>query len=158
MDVELWLLVATTTGTGLMAGLFFTFSAFAMQAFDRLPPAQAIAAMQAINAAILNPLFFALFFGTALLSLALLLLGWQRGDIAGWLMVAGGLLYLAGSIAVTIWFNVPLNNQLAAFAQPFADAAQGWHAYRAPWSAWNHVRTVGCTIATASLALAIALR
>lgn len=158
MDVEIWVLVATTTGTGLMAGLFFTFSAVAMQAFDRLPPAQAIAAMQAINATILNPLFFALFFGTALLSLALLVLGWQRGDLAGWLMVAGGLLYLLGSIAVTIWFNVPLNNQLAALVQPLADAAQGWQAYQVPWSAWNHVRTVACTLATGGLALAIALR
>jgi hypothetical protein len=45
-------------GSGVMAGLFFAFSAFIMTAFSRLPWAGGIAAMQSINATILNPVFF----------------------------------------------------------------------------------------------------
>jgi uncharacterized membrane protein len=35
--------------SGLVAGTFFAFSTFVMRALDRLPSAQAIAAMQAVN-------------------------------------------------------------------------------------------------------------
>jgi uncharacterized membrane protein len=57
-------------GCGLMAGIFFAFSAFVMKALSRLPASEGMAAMQAINVAILNPLFFVVFFGT------LALCGW----------------------------------------------------------------------------------
>ena len=68
-------------GAALVAGIFFAFSAFVMRAPGRLPPAGGIAAMQSINVAVLNPVFFAAFFGTAVLSLALAvaaLVGWSR--------------------------------------------------------------------------------
>ena len=58
-------------GSGLMAGFFFAFSATVMWALERQPPAEGIAAMQAINVVVLNPLFLGTFFGTALLSLVL---------------------------------------------------------------------------------------
>jgi uncharacterized membrane protein len=54
-------------GSGLIAGVFFAFSAFVMTALGRLPPDQGMAAMQSINVAVLNPWFFAAFFGTAAL-------------------------------------------------------------------------------------------
>jgi uncharacterized membrane protein len=52
-------------GAGLIGGLFFAFSSFVMTALHRLPSATGISAMQSINVAVLNPLFFAAFFGTA---------------------------------------------------------------------------------------------
>jgi uncharacterized membrane protein len=52
-------------GCGLMAGLFFAFSVSVMKALARLPSAEGIAAMQSINVAIINPVFLAVFFGTA---------------------------------------------------------------------------------------------
>ena len=52
-------------GTGLMAGFFFAFSDTVMGALRRLPQAAGISAMQSINVVVLNPLFFAVFFGTA---------------------------------------------------------------------------------------------
>ncbi|HEX4572527.1 MAG TPA: hypothetical protein VH184_18985, partial [Dongiaceae bacterium] len=58
-------------GSGLMAGLFFAFSAFVMAALGRIVPAAGIAAMQSINVTILNPLFFSVFFGTVATSLLL---------------------------------------------------------------------------------------
>jgi uncharacterized membrane protein len=52
-------------GCGLMAGLFFAFSVAVMKVLARLPSAEVIAAMQAINVAIINPVFLTVFFGTA---------------------------------------------------------------------------------------------
>jgi len=52
-------------GCGLMGGVFFAFSVFVMKALTRLPPQAGIAAMQAINVTVLNPLFFIAFLGTA---------------------------------------------------------------------------------------------
>jgi uncharacterized membrane protein len=42
-----------------MAGVFFTFSAFVMQALGKLPSGEGIRAMRTINQVILNPLFLA---------------------------------------------------------------------------------------------------
>ena len=61
----LTLTCVTALGCGLIAGLFFAFSIAVMQALARLPAAGGIAAMQSINSAILNPLFLAVFLGTA---------------------------------------------------------------------------------------------
>lgn len=51
-------------GCGLMAGVFFAFSSFVMNALARLQPTQGIAAMQSINITVINPLFMAPFLGT----------------------------------------------------------------------------------------------
>ena len=102
-------------GSGLMAGIYFAFSTFIMRAFASLEPAQAVAAMNAINSGILRSLFMPLFFGTSLLSLALMVAGalkWGEPG-AGWLLLAG-FIYLLGMFLCTALFNVPLNNALAA--------------------------------------------
>ena len=117
-------------GTGLVAGIFFAFSVFVMRALGRLPPAGGIAAMQSINVAVLNPVFFAAFFGTAVLSLALAvaaLVGWSLPYL-----LAGSLLYLVGTILVTIVFNVPLNNRLASVTPDSAEGAASGRAISRP--------------------------
>jgi uncharacterized membrane protein len=50
------LTLVAALGCGLMAGVFFAFSAFVMKALARLPLAQGIAAMQSINVAVINPI------------------------------------------------------------------------------------------------------
>src|SRR4029079_9599769 len=112
-------------GAGLVAGIFFAFSAFIMTALARLPAQGGIAAMQSINVAVLNPVFFAAFFGTAALSLVLAiaaLLWWSEPGAL--YLLAGSLLYLVGTILVTIVFNVPLNNRLASVAPSSAEGAR----------------------------------
>lgn len=58
-------------GCGLIAGAFFAFSTFVMRALAQLPPSQGIAAMQSINIVVINPMFMAVFLGTAAACLAL---------------------------------------------------------------------------------------
>jgi uncharacterized membrane protein len=58
---------------------------------------------------------------------------------------------------VTIVFNVPLNNALAAVDPASADGARLWTAYITSWTFWNHVRTVAALAAAASLIIALRL-
>ena len=142
-------------GSGLMAGFFFAFSATVMWALGRIQPASGIAAMQAINVVVLNPLFLGTFFGTALLSLVLdivALMDWSAPG-SGYL-VAGSLLYFVGTFLVTLLFNVPLNNKLAAVKPESAEGKAVWTRYLREWTAWNHVRTVAPLAAMAALILA----
>ena len=62
---------AAAIGTGLMAGLFFIFSATIMSALGKLPAPAGIAAMQSINTTILSPVFLTAFMGTALVCVVL---------------------------------------------------------------------------------------
>lgn len=143
-------------GSGLMAGLFFAFSVSIMTAFGRLPPAEGIVAMQAINVAIQNPLFFAVFFGTVVVSVVLAVAGAVTLPAAGAaFLLTGSLLYIGGGFLVTVVFNVPLNNRLAAADPEGSDGATVWARYLSHWTAWNHVRTVACIAATAMFIAAL---
>ena len=58
-------------GGGLIVGAFFIFSVAIMRAFGRLPASHGAAAMNMINAVIINPMFLGVFLGTGLLSAVL---------------------------------------------------------------------------------------
>jgi uncharacterized membrane protein len=147
-------IAVTALGCALTAGVFFAFSTFVMQGLGRLAPARGAAAMQAINVTAVTPAFMTALFGTAALCLAMVVWGLAEwGDDAGPWMVAGGVLYLVGSIGVTIAANVPRNNRLAALA-PEA-AVDLWADYLRTWTAWNHVRTVASLAAAALLVVAL---
>ncbi|HWV34867.1 MAG TPA: anthrone oxygenase family protein [Thermomicrobiales bacterium] len=141
--------VVSALGAGLMAGIFLIFSICVMAALNRLSPATGVAAMNAINATILGPVFAVLFTGTGITSAVLVV-----GSILRWhepgalLLLAGGVLYLVGSVAVTIAFNAPRNDALASIDPQDTTAAAQWATYVSEWTAWNHVRTV-LTIASA---------
>jgi uncharacterized membrane protein len=158
IDTLVFLLLLTAAiGAGLIGGLFFAFSTFIMNAFDRLPAPQAIAAMQAINVSVLNPAFFIAFFGTAVVAIGLAAFAaWNGGVPARTLIFIGAAAYLFGSILVTIVFNVPLNNRLADLQYQAEDMSNAWRAYRVPWTRWNHVRTVASLLAAAAFGAALA--
>lgn len=143
------LTLVAALGSGLIAGVFFAFSAFVMKALAALPPAQGITAMQSINIVVINRWFFGAFFGTALVCLALAVMS---RDL--WLGVAGGL-YLIGTILVTMIFNVPRNNALARVDPTSSEGAAVWSRYLVEWTAWNHVRTIAALIAAGVFTLAL---
>lgn len=130
-------------GAGVVGGVFFAFSNFVMPALARLPVAGGIAAMNSINITVITPTFMTALFGTGLVCLVLIagaILGWsQPGSF--WLL-AGALIYLVGNPIVTMMFNVPLNDALAAVDPASSDGAAAWAGYLSNWVIWNHVRTV----------------
>jgi uncharacterized membrane protein len=142
-------------GCGLSGGLYFAFSAFIMRALDTAGATHGVAAMNAINARILRSLFMPLFLGTTLGSAALAIIGVLSASPAGTLLLAGGALYVLGMFGVTMLWNVPLNETLAA-AEGKPDAAAVWPIYYRRWTRWNHLRTLASAGAAALFTAALA--
>jgi uncharacterized membrane protein len=146
-------------GAALVAGIFYAFSTSVMWALGKLAPAQGIEAMQSINVAVFNGWFMGALFGTAALCLVLAigsLFAWsQPGAVY---ILSGSVLYLAGTILVTIVFNVPLNEALAATKSAGTEGAQLWTRYLADWTWWNHLRTAAALAAAALLIMALVAR
>ena len=141
-------------GTGLIAGAFFIFSVAVMRALERVP--SGMAAMQSINIVIINPMFLGVFMGTAVLCIGLAVMSVIRWQSPGsvWLL-AGCLLYLIGSIGVTMIFNVPMNDALVATDPASTEGQKVWADYLTNWTFWNHVRTVASLAASASFIAAM---
>ncbi|TWP47377.1 DUF1772 domain-containing protein [Lentzea tibetensis] len=125
------ILLLATVGSGLMAGLFFSFSAAVMPGLADLSPADARAAMRRINVRIQNPVFLLVFAGTAVLG--------GIGLFAG--EIIAGLLYIIGSFVLTMVVNVPMNNRLERTDDAY------WPTYLSRWTLWNHVRGLACLAA-----------
>lgn len=143
-------------GCGLIAGVFFAFSSFVMRGLGRLPLAQGAAAMQSINVTAISPVFMGALFGTALTCAALAVSSLFRwGEPGAVHLLVGGVLYVVGTIFVTIVFNVPRNNALEAVDPDSAGAATVWADYLREWTMWNHVRGVAALAAAATLILAL---
>ena len=150
------LTLVTAHGCGLIAGVFFAFSAFIMKALVRLPTSHGIAAMQSINVVVLNRWFLGAFFGTAVLCAVAMIAAILRWQTPGAIfLLVGGALYLVGSVLVTIVFNVPKNQSLAFLAPDGPRSADAWALYVFGWTAWNHVRTAASLAAAASFSLAL---
>ncbi len=131
-------------GSGLMAGTFFAFSTFIMQAFAARPAGEAMNAMKEINVVILRSPFMAIFFGTALACAILLVYSLVYPVSTGsYLVAAASGVYLVTNILVTGMFNVPRNNRLAKTESDDLMAGAVWDEYLESWTRWNHIRTVG---------------
>ncbi|MFK7989473.1 MAG: DUF1772 domain-containing protein [Sandaracinaceae bacterium] len=144
---------------GVMAGVYFAFSAFVMRSLDVLPREQGVAAMQSINEVILTSGFMPLFAGTTALAVGLGVFG-----LASWsepgsgVMLAAAIVYALGMFLCTAAFNVPLNDALAALDPASADASRLFDHYVDRWTLWNHVRTFASVAASGLFGLAVAMR
>ena len=102
--------------------------------------------MQSINKEILNPGFFTVFFGAALLLIANSIFQYQvKTGTTFYLCLTATLIYLIGTIGVTMFGNVPLNNMIEAMdlstlsLNDFKDARLD---YEAKWNRFNLARMV----------------
>ncbi|OLP18492.1 hypothetical protein BST81_10445 [Leptolyngbya sp. 'hensonii'] len=143
-------------GSGLIAGVFFAFSTFVMNALARLQPTQGIIAMQTINMTVINPWFMIAFLGTAATCVLLAISSlWQGNQPGTAYLLLGSLLYLMGTVLVTIVFNVPLNDALAIVKPDSPEGASLWSGYLANWTLWNHVRTAAALVAATAFTFAL---
>ncbi|MFC6090589.1 anthrone oxygenase family protein [Saccharothrix lopnurensis] len=133
--------ILAALGCGVVAGVFFAFSALVLPGLRRTTPAEGVAAMRAVNAAALTPAFLGVFLGTALLS-GVAAVG---GGPWAW---AGAALYLLGGLGLTIAFHVPRNDELARVATP-----DYWARYLREWAPANHVRALASLAASAAFLL-----
>ncbi|MEU7056360.1 anthrone oxygenase family protein [Streptomyces sp. NPDC046197] len=142
---------AATVTTGLVSGVFYVFACAVMPALARSDDRVYVQVMRNIDDVIQNPVFFPGFFG------ALLLTGVSAWQVrrARWLRrwVWAALTAYAPAFLVTVAFNVPLNDALAATADP----ARAREHFENPWVAWNVVRTLLSTCAAVCLARGLVL-
>lgn len=136
--------------------MFFAFSTFVMKALGRLPAAEGIRSMNAINKAAPTPLFMLALFGTGAVSVTLSVLALRHLDQrwAAYVLI-GTALYLA-CVLLTMAYHVPRNNALALVDPSSPGAARTWAQYVSSWTAWNHVRAV--TALAGGTAFIVALR
>jgi uncharacterized membrane protein len=154
-----WATLGTALGSGLIAGVFFAFSAFVMPALDRLQTAQSIRAMQSLNKLAVTPPLMIVLFGTALVAVVLgvgAVREWGQ-PAAPWVL-AGAALYVVGVIIVTAAGNVPLNNALATVHPEGTGAAAHWSSFYSHWLIWNHVRCAAALGAAGLLTVGFRLR
>lgn len=131
--------------TALSAGLFYAYSCSVNPGLGRLPDEQYLAAMQSINRAILNPVFFLSFMGTLILLPLAAWLNYQGSSQRFILLVAAAVLYTVGTFCVTIFGNVPLNNVLDSLDLSSASAEKMKEvrlAFEIPWNRLHQVRTL----------------
>ncbi|QBD77592.1 DUF1772 domain-containing protein [Ktedonosporobacter rubrisoli] len=152
MEIVDIVLVGGGTLAGLCAGLLYAFSVAIIPALHVLKGSEHIAAMQAINVKILNPVFFLSFFGPAILLPLAAILAWGRPQFA--LLIVAALLYIVGVIGVTSAGNIPLNDKLAkleAHQLPEAEADRARKEYQGQGAAWmrfHTIRTLAATLTT----------
>jgi uncharacterized membrane protein len=157
-ELRAGLTVATALGSGLVGGIFFAFSTFVMRSLASQPPASGIATMQAINVKVLNGWFLTAFMGTAGASLVVVVVSLTNlPSSAAVLRLGGGLLYLVGCFGVTIAFNVPRNDALAAVDPGSLDGAAVWADYVTSWTTWNTVRTIASLLAATALTISLVI-
>ena len=147
-------LLAGTVTSGLMAGLFTTFSHAVLPGLGKTDDATFVQSMQRINVAILNG-WFGISFGGALVFTAVaagLHLGRANRSVLPWI-VAGLVLY-AAVLVITFAVSVPLNDRLNAATTGFAAARE---AFERGWVRWNIIRSVLSTAAFGCLCWALVL-
>jgi uncharacterized membrane protein len=150
------LILVSALSSALVAGMFYAFSSFVMAALGRIPANEGINAMNSINVTVITPSFMVFFMGSALLGIVLG--GWALLSISqldSQLILLACLLYVVGCFGVTMVFNVPLNNQLAATSP--TEGSVFWQSYLQTWTTWNTVRTAAAALAS-MVFVAVALR
>ncbi|GAA3857722.1 DUF1772 domain-containing protein [Saccharothrix violaceirubra] len=126
----------------MMAGVFFAFSAMVMPGLRRTDPEVGLAAMRAINIAVVNPWFVSLFLGTGAVSAV-------AAFTDGGLAITGAVLYALGGYVLTFAYHIPRNNALEREA-----TSDYWSKYLNEWVPWNHARAGGSLAAAIVFLLA----
>lgn len=149
---------AAAIGSAIAGGVYANFSARIMPRLAELPDAQGISSMQQFNRAAVQAPFMTVFFGSAVLSVAVLtrLLRRPERTAIDWLAAGGAALYISGFV-LTIAYNVPRNDRLAIVDASTATAAQVWHDYLREWTSANSVRALMSVAGSAALGLSAIL-
>jgi len=146
-----------TVAMGLLAGLFYGYACSVMPGLGRADDRTVVDAMQQINEAIENPVFFLTFLGAPVLVVWAVVIERHSGarEVLRWTVAA--LVLCAIAMVVTFAFNIPLNNELVNAGDParMADLAHVRDDFEGPWVAWNIVRTLAITASFGCLARAL---
>lgn len=134
---------------GLVAGLFYAYSCSVNIGLNKLSDKEYLNAMQSINSAIQNPIFFLTFMGLLILFPITSYQLYQNQTNAFGLFIAAMGIYFVCVFGVTIFGNVPLNEQLANFSiqtETENEIALMRQTFEKPWNAYHSIRTIASVI------------
>ena len=143
---------AATVATGLMVGVYFIYAVAIMPGLRRLDASTFVAAFQATDRAIINPIFLAAFVApTALCGIG----AFTERSEPGYRWIVVAFVLNAATVVITMVINVPLNDVLKARGEVTGpDATDARQAFReARWVAWNWSRTIASLAALVCLTL-----
>lgn len=129
--------------TGLSAGVFFSWSVTVLPGTKVISSTSYLETMKRINQKILNPIFFIVFFSPAPL------LAYRALDL-GLLNLLAATFYIVGTLCVTMFKNVPLNNRLEELDLESLGPEQKdvfRKEYENNWNFWHYIRTVSSLLA-----------
>jgi uncharacterized membrane protein len=154
-------LIISTLMLALIAGLFYSYSCSVNPGLKQLDDSGYLAAMQSINRAIINPLFFLSFMGTLLFFPVSLFFNFTTWDSPKFLLLLGAfVLYACGTFGVTIFGNVPLNEALDTFPLKTAtleEISRARRVFEIPWNNLHSIRTVASVISLLLVIISITL-
>ncbi len=113
MKIETIILILATLSTGLMTGIFFTWSNAVTPGIGKLSDMGYLRALQSMNRVILNPAFRIVFIG-GVITVALVPMFFYKTypNNLFWLLIASFAIYWIGVFGVTFLGNIPLNRML----------------------------------------------
>ena len=113
MRTQIIILILAILFTGLMAGIFFTWSNAVKPGIGKLSDIEYLRAFQSMNRAILNNTFKLIFIG-AVLATALVPFFYFHLYPSNifWLLVSAFIVYWVGAFGITVFGNIPLNEIL----------------------------------------------
>ncbi|WAC12574.1 anthrone oxygenase family protein [Dyadobacter pollutisoli] len=143
-------LLATALASALIAGLFYSYSCSVNPGLGQLSDVNYLSAMQSINKAIINPIFFFSFMGTLFLLPVSTYMHYSSGFSSRfYILLAATIIYAVGTFGVTMVGNVPLNDALEKFDIAGASAQQlaTWRSqFEKPWNNLHFIRTVASVV------------
>ncbi|WP_454301770.1 anthrone oxygenase family protein [Salana multivorans] len=144
------LTVAAVVTNGLLAGLYLAFVVGVIPGLRTVEDGGYVWSFRAINTAILNPAFLALFLGAPVLAVVGSLV-----RVTPWSVAAA--VCSVVTFVITVAVNVPLNRGLdAAPVRLPGEMAAARSAFETRWNRWNGVRTVTGVVACTLLAIGAA--
>jgi uncharacterized membrane protein len=156
------ILIPAALTTGLTAGVFTDWSNTIMPGLGEVDDRTFVTAFQALDAAILNPLFLGVEFMGSLILIGLsFALHCRPGQRTALILLSVALASYLVAVVITFGVNEPLNQQLRSAVDGSGDtdfAAARALLDEARWTAWNTVRALATLTAFACLVGALAVR
>ena len=161
MKIQILILASSILSTGLMAGIFFTWSNAVKPGIGKLSDLEYLKALQSMNRVILNIPFKIVFF-VSIISVALVPLIYfdLYPNNIFWLFIFSLVSYWVGAFSVTVFGNIPLNekldnNNLKSISSQKIKLLR--ESIESKWNNLNLIRTISSFITFLLLVLALIL-
>lgn len=161
LDKKATILLITTLLTGLLAGVFFTWTNAITPGIGRLNDTAYLQAFQHMNRTIINPLFYVVIVGPLFLSPLSAYIYKSSPRIMIWTIIGSSIIYFLGVFIVTMLGNIPLNvmldhTQLTNIS--IEDAKDLRESFETKWNQLHLIRTVSSSTSFLLLILACLYR